>query len=73
MRRFKEFQAKGINIEFSQVLQDMKERDERDANRATAPMKPADDAIVFDTSEMSIEDVLAYALKIIDEKIIKKS
>jgi len=69
MRRFKEFQAKSMDIEFSQVLQDMKERDERDANRATAPMKPADDAIVFDTSEMSIEDVLAYALKIIDKKI----
>jgi cytidylate kinase len=44
-------------------------RDERDANRATAPMKPADDAIIFDTSTMSIEEVLAYALKIIDEKI----
>lgn len=69
MRRFKEFQAKGLDTDYETVLADMKARDERDANRSTAPMKPADDAIIFDTSEMSIEEVLAYALKIIDEKI----
>lgn len=68
-RRFKEFQAKGLDTPYETVLADMKARDERDANRATAPMKPADDAVIFDTSEMSIEEVLAYALKIIDEKI----
>jgi len=68
-RRFKEFQTKGLDTPYETVLADMKARDERDASRATAPMKPADDAIVFDTSEMSIEDVLAFALKIIDEKI----
>ena len=69
MRRYKEFQAKGMDTDYETVLADMKARDERDANRSTAPMKPADDAIVFDTSEMTIEEVLAYALKIIDEKI----
>lgn len=68
-RRFKEFQAKGLDTDYETVLADMKARDERDATRATAPMKPADDAIVFDTSAMSIEEVLAYALKIIDERI----
>jgi len=69
MRRFKEFQAKGMDIEFSQVLNDMKERDERDASRATSPMKPADDAVVFDTSMMSIDEVLDFSLKIIDKKL----
>jgi len=69
MRRFKEFQAKGLPTDYETVLADMKARDERDANRSTAPMKPADDAVVFDTSEMTIEEVLAFALKIIDEKI----
>ena len=68
-RRFKEFQAKGLDTPYETVLADMKARDERDASRATAPMKPADDAIIFDTSAMSIEEVLAYALKIIDERI----
>jgi len=69
MRRFKEFEAKGLDTDYQTVLQDMIARDERDANRATAPMKPADDAIIFDTSTMSIEEVLAYALKIIDKKV----
>ena len=68
-RRFKEFQAKGLDTSYETVLADMKARDERDANRSTAPMKPADDAIISDTSEMSIEEVLAFALKIIDKKI----
>ena len=68
-RRFKEFQAKGLTTDYETVLADMKARDERDATRSTAPMKPAEDAIVFDTSAMSIEEVLAYALKIIDERI----
>ena len=69
MRRFKEFQGKGIQTDFETVLADMKSRDERDSSRATAPMKPADDAIVFDTSEMSIEDVFNFCLKIIDKKL----
>lgn len=69
MRRFKEFQLKGLETDYETVLADMKARDERDASRATAPMKPADDAVVFDTSEMSIEEVLAYALKIIDARL----
>ena len=69
MRRFKEFQAKGMDTDFQTVLADMKARDERDANRSAAPMKPAEDAIIFDTSLLSIDEVVAYALKVIDKKI----
>ena len=69
MRRFKEFQSKGMQTDFETVLADMRSRDERDSSRATAPMKPADDAIVFDTSEMSIEEVLNFCLQIIDKKL----
>ncbi len=69
LRRFKEFQNKGLDIPYEKVLSDMKERDARDAGRASAPMKPADDAVIFDTSDMSIEDVTAKALQIIDEKL----
>ena len=68
-RRFKEFQAKGIDTDFATVLADVKARDERDASRATAPMKPADDAVIFDTSLMSIDEVAAFAMKIIDKKL----
>ena len=69
MRRFKEFQAKGIDADYQKVLQDMKERDERDASRATAPMTAAADAVIFDTSTMAIDEVLAFSLKIIDKKL----
>ena len=65
-RRYKEFVAKGIDITYEQVLQDVKIRDERDSNRSSAPLKPASDAIILDTSSLSIEEVLQKACKIID-------
>lgn len=67
-RRFKEFQQKGMDITFEKVLEDMIARDLRDSSRATAPLKPADDAIVFDNSDLSIEEVCAKAAEIIDCK-----
>lgn len=68
-RRYKEFLTKGINASYEEVLADVKARDERDANRSAAPMKPAEDAIVFDTSTLNIDEVFAKACKIIDAKI----
>lgn len=65
-RRFKEFQAKGNPISYEEVLADVKSRDERDMNRSVAPLKPADDAIIFDTSSDSIAEVFNKACKIID-------
>lgn len=68
-RRYKEFLAKGMDISYEEVLADVKARDERDANRSTAPMKPAGDAVIFDTSALNIEEVFAKACEIIDAKI----
>lgn len=68
-RRFEELREKGKDTPFEKVLQDMIERDERDAKRATAPMKPAEDAHIFDTSEMSIADVVKKAEQIIENKL----
>lgn len=56
-RRTKELQSKGISCSYEAVLQDMRERDARDSGRETAPMIPADDAQVIDTSSLSIEEV----------------
>lgn len=56
-----------MDISYEQVLADVKARDERDQNRSSAPLKPAADAIILDTSELSIEEVLACAEKIIAE------
>lgn len=68
MRRFKEFAAKGIDTTYQKVLADMIERDNRDSQRAAAPLKPADDALIYDTSDLSIDEVIAQTSKIIDEK-----
>lgn len=67
-RRYKEFIAKGMEISYDEVLADVKLRDERDANRAAAPMKPAADAIIFDTTSLGIEEVFTMACEIIDAK-----
>lgn len=67
-RRYDEFIAKGMSAEYNQVLADVRSRDERDANRKDAPMKPADDAVILDTSNMTIEEVYNTAIKIIEAK-----
>ena len=70
MRRFKEFEDKGVQTTYEQVLSDMVARDKRDAERASAPMKPADDAIVMDTSDMNAKTEIEAVLKIVEQKII---
>jgi cytidylate kinase len=68
-RRHKELQSKGISVTYDAVLADMLERDARDAGRKDAPMKPAGDALMLDTSEMSIDAVLDAALAYIKAKL----
>lgn len=68
-RRYKEFLQKGIITSYQKVLEDMKARDERDSNRSAAPLKPADDAIVIDTSKLDIEAVLAYIVPLVEAKL----
>ncbi|MEX0278328.1 MAG: d(CMP) kinase [Ruegeria sp.] len=68
-RRFLELAAKGGDATRDQVLADVRERDMRDAERSTAPMKPADDAVLLDTSNLSIEDALAQAVSLIEAKL----
>ena len=67
-RRFKELKQKDPNVEYQTVLADVKERDHRDMNRADAPMKPADDAVIIDTSDLSIDQAVAAAISEIDSK-----
>lgn len=70
-RRYKEFIAKGIKTTLKKVLEDMLERDKRDSERAAAPLKPAKDAVLLDTSNMNAEQEIAEAVKIIETKINK--
>jgi CMP/dCMP kinase len=61
-RRYLELTEGGHEVTRAEVLEDVKARDARDSERVTAPLKPADDAVVIDTSEMSIEEAVAAAI-----------
>ena len=66
-RRYKELCEKGVETTFEAVLSDMKQRDYNDMNRATAPLKKADDAVEADTTECDLEQSLELILKIVKE------
>lgn len=65
-RRHLQMQGKGAGITMDEALKDVKERDTRDSSRDIAPLCKAEDAVYIDTSEMSIEDVLTYMMKVIE-------
>ena len=67
-RRHEELLARGETSIYARVLQDMQDRDARDSGRATAPLKPADDAIVIDTSGIDADAVLHAALDIVEAR-----
>ena len=61
-RRYKQLLAKGESVNLAALLEEIRLRDERDMNRAVAPLRPADDAQVLDTTGMSIVDVFQHVL-----------
>ena len=63
MRRYKELVEKGENIEYENVLAELKQRDYNDSHRALAPLKPAEDSVLVDTTGLNLEESV--------EKIIK--
>ena len=67
-RRFLELQAGGSAMSLEAVLADVMARDARDRDRATAPMKPADGSLLLDTSEMTIDEAVAAAIKAIEAR-----
>ncbi|NOH27976.1 (d)CMP kinase [Vibrio mediterranei] len=70
-RRFKQLQLKGLDVRFDDLLSEIEERDYRDRNRAVAPLRPADDALVLDSTSLNIEQVLEKALQYIESKLTK--
>ena len=68
-RRYNQLQNKGISGNFAQILAEIKERDLRDRNRAVAPLKPADDAFLLDSTTLSIDEVICQALSYIQQRI----
>jgi 3-phosphoshikimate 1-carboxyvinyltransferase len=61
-RRYKQLIAKGISVTMESLLHDIRERDARDAGRAAAPLKPAPDAVILDTTELTIEAAIDRVL-----------
>jgi len=71
-RRVKQLKNQGIDANIARITQDIKERDERDTGRKTAPLKPADDAIIIDTSNLDIQEVCQKAESLLWEKGLMK-
>ena len=67
-RRYEELVAKGVEVKYEDVLKEMNERDHADSTRAAAPLKAADDAILFDNSGYEFEGSVAHVLSIIEER-----
>lgn len=65
-RRHKQLQKKGVNADYEEILTEIKERDFRDRNREVAPLKPAENAFLLDSTALSISEVLENALQYID-------
>ena len=68
-RRWLELQEKGAPDTYEAILADLIARDERDSNRAIAPLRPADDAVLFDTSGMTLQESIDAILKLIRKKV----
>lgn len=61
-RRYKQLTQKGVEVDMAELVRDIKARDDRDTQRETSPLKPADDAVVLDSTSLSIEEVLKAIL-----------
>ena len=70
-RRALEYEQKGEMFNLDQIRKDIIERDERDMNREVSPLKQADDAVLVDSSEMGIDDVVNAILNVYKEKVQK--
>lgn len=66
-RRLKQLSEQGLSAKLCDLIQDINARDERDANRKVAPLKPADDAIIIDTSSLDQGEVFATVLRYINQ------
>jgi len=63
-RRYKQLIAKGIDAILPDLLRDLKERDRRDSERPVSPLKPAEDAVILDSTVLTIEEVVNQVLNL---------
>lgn len=72
VRRYEEMISRGEKVNFDDILADILKRDERDQNRATAPLKPAEDADLLDTTELSIDAAVQQAIALVNAKLSRR-
>lgn len=65
-RRFLEMQGRGEAVTLDDIAEDLRLRDERDRNRAEAPLRPADDAVLLDTSDLGRDEAIAAAIAVVE-------
>ena len=68
-RRVRELLERGMPGHYDDVLADIRARDERDSNREVAPLKQAPDAVLLDTSELDIDQAIAEAVRLVEERV----
>jgi cytidylate kinase len=64
-RRYKQLKAKGLSVTLASLLREIQARDERDATRKVAPLKPAAGALIVDTTAVAVEEVIARVLAVV--------
>jgi cytidylate kinase len=69
LRRHKQLKEQGVSASIQSLLLEIADRDERDANRPVAPLRPAEDAVILDCTELSIDEVLAQVLSLAKQSI----
>ncbi len=69
-RRYKQLKDKGIDVNLSALVEELRLRDERDMNRKAAPLKPASDAIIIDTTTLDIEQVTNEVMYWVNQRVV---
>lgn len=70
-RRYRELKEKGLNVNYERILREVKERDRLDKTRKESPLKPAEDAVIIDTSDKDIDQVFRQLIDIIKKRVKK--
>jgi CMP/dCMP kinase len=69
IRRYEEMLSRGLDVDFDTILADIRLRDDRDANRAEAPLKPAENAILLDTGDLTIGGAVQAAIAAVEARL----
>jgi cytidylate kinase len=72
-RRMRELERRGMHAHYDDVLADIHARDERDSSRAVAPLAPAADAVLLDTSKLDVAQSIAEAIRLVEQRIAKSA